>query len=182
MYCYCCSVTKVKVKALVTQSCPTLCNSMDCNPPGSSVHGILQARILAWVVIYFSRGSSQPRDWTWVSCIARWLFSIWVSSVTKLCPALCNPMDGNMPGFCPSLSPGVCSNLCPLSQRYYLTTSSSAALFSFCLRSFPASGSFPMSQLFASGGQSIGTSASASVLPINRQGWMPLGLTGLISL
>ena len=58
VYRYCCSVTKVKVKALATQSCPTLCNPMDCNPPGSSVHGILQARILAWVVISFSRGSS----------------------------------------------------------------------------------------------------------------------------
>ena len=64
----------------------------------------------------------------------------------------------------------------------YLTISSSAALFSFCLQSFPVSGSFPMSQLFASGGQSIEALASASVLPINSQGWFPLGLTGLISL
>ena len=60
--------------------------------------------------------------------------------------------------------------------------SSSAALFSFCLQSFPASGSFPMSQLFALGGQSIGVSASASVLPVSIQGWFPLALTGLISL
>jgi len=70
----------------------------------------------------------------------------------------------------------------PLSRWYYLTISSSVALFSFCLQSFPASGSFPVSQLFASGGQSTGASMSASVLPMNIQGWFPLGLTGLISL
>ena len=55
---------------LVTQSCLTLCNTMDCSLPGSSVHGILQERILEWVATPFSRGSSWPRDWTWVSCIA----------------------------------------------------------------------------------------------------------------
>ena len=67
---------------------------------------------------------------------------------------------------CPSLSPGVCSNSCPLSQWCSLTISSSAALFSFCFQSFPASGSFPVSWLFASGGPSIGASASASVFPV----------------
>ena len=56
---------------LVIQSCLTLCDPMDCNPPGFSVHGILQARILEWVAIPFSRGCSQPRDQTWVSCIGR---------------------------------------------------------------------------------------------------------------
>ena len=85
---------------------------------------------------------------------------------------------------CPSLSPGVCSNSYPLSQWHHSTVSSSATPFSFCLQSFPASGSFLISQLFASGGQSIGASASASasVLPMNIQGWFSLGLTGLISL
>ena len=83
---------------------------------------------------------------------------------------------------CPLLSPGVCSNSYPLSWWCYLTISSSAALFSSCLQSFPALGSSPMSQLFASGGQSTGTSASASVLPMNIQSWFPLGLTGLSSL
>ena len=78
------------------------------------------------------------------------------------------------------LSPGVCSNSCLLSQWYYATIFSSAAPFSSCLQSFPASGSFPTNQLFASGGQSIG--ASASVLPMNIQGGLPLKLTGLISL
>ena len=59
----------VVVKVLIAQLCPTLCNPMDCSLPGSSVHGIFQARILEWVAIPFSRGSSGPRDWTQVSCI-----------------------------------------------------------------------------------------------------------------
>ena len=82
---------------------------------------------------------------------------------------------------CPSLSPRVCSNSRPLSQWWYLTVSSSAAPFSFCLQFFPASGSFSISWIFASGGQSIGASASASVLSMNVQDWFPLGLTDLIS-
>ena len=85
--------------------------------------------------------------------------------------------------LCPSLSPRVCSNSRSLNQWCYLTISSSAAVpFSFCPQFFPASGSFPMSWPFASGGQSIGVSASASVLPKNTEGWFPLRLTGLISL
>ena len=82
---------------------------------------------------------------------------------------------------CPLLSPRVCSNSCPLHQWYYLCISSSVALF-FCLQSSPTSGAFPMSQMFASGVRSIGASASTSVLPMNIQGWFPLGWTGLISL
>ena len=64
---------------LVAQSCLTLCDPMDWGPPGSSVHGILKARILEWVAISFSRGSSWPRDWTWVSCIASGFFTIWAT-------------------------------------------------------------------------------------------------------
>ena len=64
---------------LVTQSCPTICDPMDCSPPGSSVHEISQARILEWVVIFFSRGSSPPRDRVWVSCIAGRLFTNWAA-------------------------------------------------------------------------------------------------------
>ena len=63
------------LKVSVTQLCPTLCDPMDCSPPGSSVHGVLQARILEWVAISFSRGSSWPRDWTWVSRIAGRFFN-----------------------------------------------------------------------------------------------------------
>ena len=80
----------------------------------------------------------------------------------------------------PSPSPGVCSDACPLNWWCYLTILSSATLLRLCLQSFPASGSFPMSLPFASGGQSIG--ASAAVLAVNIQGWFPSGLTGLISL
>ena len=84
---------------------------------------------------------------------------------------------------CPSPgSPGVCSNSCPLSWWYHSTISSSVVPFSSRLQSFPASGSFPVSQFFASGGQSIRVSASASVLPMNIQDWSPLGWTGWISL
>ena len=82
---------------------------------------------------------------------------------------------------CPSLSPRVCTNSCPLSWWCHPTISPSAAPFS-CPQSFPALGSFTMSRLFTSGGQSMGASASASVLPMNIQDWFPLGLTGLISL
>ena len=82
----------------------------------------------------------------------------------------------------PSRTPGACSNSCPLSQWCHPTISSSVVPFSSRPQSFLASGSFPMSQLFASGGQSIGVLASASVLPMNILDWFPLGLTGLISL
>ena len=72
-----CNVWKVKV--LVTQLCPILFDPLDCSPPGSFVYGILQARILQWVAYPFSRGSSQPRDQTWVSCIAGRFFTIWAT-------------------------------------------------------------------------------------------------------
>ena len=84
--------------------------------------------------------------------------------------------------LCLSLSPWVCSNSYPLSQWCHPTISSSVTPFSSCPQSFPASGSFPISQLLESGGQSIGASASASVLPMNIQGRFLLGLTDLISL
>ena len=85
-------------KVKVTQSCPTLCDLMDCSPLGSSVHGILQARILKWVAIPVSRGSSRPRNWTQVSCIAGRFFTNWAtreseSEVAQSCPTVCDPMD-----------------------------------------------------------------------------------------
>ena len=83
---------------------------------------------------------------------------------------------------CPSPSPGAYSNSCPLSQWCHPTISSSVIPFSSCPQSFPASGSFLMSQFFESGSQTIGASASASIFPMNIQDWFPLGLTGLISL
>ena len=83
---------------------------------------------------------------------------------------------------CPSSTPGVHPNLCPSSWWCHPTISSSVVPFSSCPQSFPASGSFQMTQLFASGGQSIGVSASTTVLPMNTQAWSPLGWTGWISL
>ena len=87
-------------------------------------------------------------------------------------------VTSNLPN--PSLSPRVCSNSCPLSWWCHPTISSSVVHFFSCLQSFPASGFFPMSQLFTSGGQNTGVSAWTSVLPMNIQGWFSLGLTGLI--
>ena len=103
-------------------------------------------------------------------------------SVSVVSDALqpCEPQHTRPP--CPSPTPGVYPNSCLLSQWCHPTISSSVVPFSSCPQSFPASGSFPRSQLFASGGQTIGPSASASVLPMNIQNWFLLGLTGLISL
>ena len=83
---------------------------------------------------------------------------------------------------CPSSTPRVCSSSCLLCRWCYPTISSSVVPFTSCCQSFPASGSFPVSQFFASGGQSIGVLALTSVLPMNIQDWFPLGLTGWISL
>ena len=83
---------------------------------------------------------------------------------------------------CPSPTPGVYLNSCPSSQWCHPAISSSVVLFSFWVQSFPASGSFPKSQFFTSGGQSVGISASVSVLPVDTQDWFPLGWTGWISL
>ena len=82
---------------------------------------------------------------------------------------------------CPSPAPRVHPNPCPLSQWYHPAISTSVVPFSSCPQSFPASRSFQMSQLFTSGGKSVGVSASSSVLPMNTQDWSPLGWTGLIS-
>ena len=83
---------------------------------------------------------------------------------------------------CPTVSPRVCPNSCPLSQWWHPTISSSVSPFCSCPQSFPTSGSFPVSLLFTSGSQSIRSSASALVLPVVIQGWFPLALTGLILL
>ena len=104
-------------------------------------------------------------------------FSLWVVSNSLQSHGL---QHARLP--CPSPTPRAYSNSCPLSQWCHLTISSSVSSFSSCLQSFPASCSFEVSQFFASGGQRIGISTSASVLPMNIQDWFPLGLTGLISL
>ena len=165
---------------------------MNCNPPGSSVHGILQARILEWLAIPFL-GSSWPRDWTWVSCTGGRFFTIWATraaikhvsvqfSGSVMSDSLRPHESQHARPPCPSPTPGLYSNSGPLSRWCHPAISSSVIPFSSCPQSLPASGSFPMSQLFASGGQSTGVSASASVLPMNSQDWFPLEWAGWISL
>ena len=119
--------------ALVAQSCPTLCDPMDCSLKGSSVHGNLQGRILKWIAIPFSR-KSWSRDQTWVSCIAGRFFMVWATKkgcwclITQWCLTLCNPhgLQHARP-LCPSPSTGTCSNSCPLNQQCHPTISSSVA-------------------------------------------------------
>ena len=166
---------------------------MDCSPLGSSVHGISQARILEWVAMPFFTVYSQTRDRTCISCIGQ-TSSLLLSyqgspetcsvqfshSIMSDCLRPHGLQHARLP--CPSPTLGACSNSCPLSQWCHPTISSSVVPFSSCLQSFPASGSFPISQFLASGSQSIGASASASVLPMNIQGWFSLGWTGLVSL
>ena len=112
---------------------------------------------------------------TWVSCSVQFSRSVMSNSLQPH-----GLQHARLP--CPSPTLGVYSNSCPLSQWCHPTISSSVVPFSSCLQSFPASGAFPMSQSFTSGGQRIGASASASVLPVNIQDWFPLGWTGWISL
>ena len=108
-----------------------------------------------------------------------WFVVAVVQSATKSCAQLFT--DYSMPVFPVLISPGVCSNSCPLSRWCHPIISFSVTPFSSCPQSFPALGSFPMSWLFASGSQTIGASASASVFPMNIQDWFPLRLIGLIS-
>ena len=118
--------------------------------------------------------------------ITDWTGHTYISSVQFICSVVSDSLwshglqHARLP--CPSPTSGVYSCSCPLSQWCHPTISSSVIPFSFRLQSFPASGSFQMSQFVASSGQSIGVSASASVLPMNIQDWFPLGWTGWISL
>ena len=116
----------------------------------------------------------------------RTMYNLWKDcccSVAKSYPTLCDPINSSTTGSSGPhyLSPGVCPSLCALSQWCHPTVLSSVATFSSCPQSFPPSGSFQMSQLFTSGGQRIGASVSGSTLSMNIQGWLSLGLTGLIS-
>ena len=136
------------MKGLVAQSCPTLWDPMNCRPQNSSVHGILQRRILEWVAIPFSRESSQPRGQTQVSCIAGGFFTVWATSKVSVQSAQFSHSvmsDSLQPhelqqAKLPCLLPTswACSNSCPLSQWCHPTISSSVIPFSPCLQSFPA--------------------------------------------
>ena len=112
----------------------------------------------------------------------KYLHSVQFSSVAQSCPTLWPHGLQHARLSSPSLTPRAYSNSCPSSQWCHPTISSSVIPFSSCLQSFPASGSFPTGRLLPSGGQSIGTSASASVFPMTIQCWFPLELTGLIFL
>ena len=154
------------VTSEVSQSCPTLCDPMDCSLPGSFIHGIFQARVLEWVATAFSRGSS---------CFSSVQFSRSVVS-DSLRPH--ESQHARPP--CPSPAPRVHPDSRSSSQWCHPAISSSAVPFSSCPQSLPAWESFPMSQLFAWGGQSTGVSASASFLPKKSQGWSPSEWTGWI--
>ena len=133
-------------------------------------HFVLQGQtcLFFWVSLNFLLLLFKP---LWLMLL---LFShVWVFAI---------PWTAACQASCPSLSPGACSNLCPFNWWCHPSISSSVDPFCSYHQSFPASGSFPVSQLFVSSGQNIGTSASVSVLSMNTQGWIPLGLTSLISL
>ena len=191
---------KKKKEFVVVQSlsCPTLCDPVDCSKPDSSVlHYLLEFSqihvhcggdaisssatfffFFSWPSVFssirvFSNQLALCMRWP-----KYWTFSFSISPSNELlfshspCIVACQA----------PLSSTISSNTCPLSWWCYIAISSSVTPLSFLLPSFPALGSFLMSQLLASGGQSIGASASRSVLPMNIQGWFPIGLTGLISL
>ena len=165
---------------------------MGYSSPDSSVLVILQARIGEWIALL---SSSRPRDWTWVSHNAGRLFTIRAigealyapfSSVLFIRSVVSDSLWPHVLQHsrppCPSPTPGVHLNPYSLSRWCHPNISSSVVPFSSCPKSFPASGSFQMSQLFTWGGQSIGVLVSTSVLPMNTQVWSPLGCTGWISL
>ena len=163
---------------------------MDCSPPGSSVHGIFQARVLEWGAIAFSSPSLYKfkKRFLLKFCVAVMTpSSTWSSVQFSSVQSLSRVWLFETPWTaahqaCPSPTPRVYSNSCPLSQWCHPTISSSVVPFSSHLQSFPASGTFQMSQFFTSGGQSIGVSASASVHLMNIQDWFPLGWTDWISM
>ena len=176
---------------LVTQSYPTLCNSMDSRPPGSSDHGILQARILEWIAISLSRASSQPRDWTCVSCIGKWILYHWATReacdywliwqaiifvlniIIFVVQSLSHVWLFATPWTAArqaSLSFTFSWNLLKLMLTESVMPSNHLILGCPLLllpSIFPSIRSFPMSRLFASVGHTIG--ASALVLPMNIQ-------------
>ena len=141
--------------SLVAQLCPTLCNSMDCSMPGSSV------------LHYLPEFTQIHVHW------------VQFSSVAQSCLTLRPHEPQHTRPRCPSPTPGVYPNSCPLSWWCHLTISSSVIPVSSYLQSFPTSGSFQMSQLFGSGGQNTGVSPSTPVLPMNTQVWFPFELVML---
>ena len=164
--------------------CKFLIIRMDMNVDTKPPHLILKTALREGhsektISVLQMRKSRHKGDVTWPRSLSFDQFS----SVAHSCPTLLwlHGLQHAGPS-CPSPTPGVYSNSCPLSRWCRPVISSSVIPFSSCIQSFPASGSFRMSQFFTSGGQSIGVSASASVLPVNIQDWFPLGGTGWIFL
>ena len=145
-----------------------------------------EAKTLKWralCVMIVAKNCLYSLHWSYLECFSDHfsLHSTVYSSVAQLCLTLCQPHGLQHARLtCPSPTPGAYSSLCPSSQWCNPTISFSVVPFS-CLQSFQASGSFPVSQFFASGGKSIGVSVSASGLPVNIQDWFSLGFTGIIS-
>ena len=144
--------------------------------------------VLSWILSNAFSASIEIIIWSLVFILSMLYVTLMdiVSSVWFSRSVVSNSLPSHEPQHarppCPSPTPGVHPNPCPLSRWCHPTILSSVVPFSSCLQSFPASGSFPMSQLSASGGQSIGVSASTSVLPMKTQDLSPLGWTGWISL
>ena len=168
----------------VIQLCQTICNT-NCSPPSSSILGILQARILSGLPCLLPGDLLNPgiqptssespvlqaNSLPWATEEAHSFISVQFSQFNRSVvsdPLRPHESQHSRPP-CPSQTPGVYSDSCPSSQWCHPAISSSVVPFSSCPQSLPASGSFPMSQLFAWGGKSIGVSASASVLPMNTQ-------------
>ena len=176
--------------------CSVVLDSVDCRSPGSSVHGIFQARILEWVTISFSRGSSQQRDRICISCVScvwmgMWILYCWAtrelfisfSSVQSLSRVWLFAIPWTV-AHQASLSITNYQSLLKLMTIKSVMPSNHLTLcrpLLSCLLSCPLSQSFLMSQFFTSGGQSVGVSASATICPMNIQDWFALGLTGSIS-
>ena len=145
--------------AKLPHSSLTLCDTMDCSLPGSSIHGFdpRDVGLIPESGRSPREGHGNPFQY---SCLENPMHRAWQATVHGVAKGQIQLSDlhrlqnARLP--CPSLSPRACSNSCPLSRQCYPTTSSSVSHFLFCPQSFPASGTFPMSQLFASDGQSIG--------------------------
>ena len=193
--------------AKLLQSCLTLCDSTDCScqaplsmgfsrqeywsgfacsPPGDLPDPRIEPASLKSPALsdgFFTTCTTVEGSLSLCMCVCMY---VCVSSVQFSCSLVCDSLRPHEPQHtrppCPSPTPRVHTNPCPLSRWCHPTISSSVVPFSSCPQSFPASGSFQMSQLFASGGQSIGVSASIAGLPMNTQDWSPLGWTGWISL
>ena len=164
---------------MCAQSGSTLCDPADCGPLGSSVHGVSEARVLEGVTVSYSRGSSEPRDRTQVSCVScigrqiLYHCTTWeaVNSVQAFSHVQLFATPWTVARQASMSITNSWSLLKLMSTKSVMppTISSSVVHFFSCFQSFPTPGSFPTSQFFSSGGQSIGVSASASILQVNIQ-------------